>query len=346
MPTGIPVSVEDQEIMVKAYMTGATLVEASALIGRTHRSCSLALSKRNLSRREQTDAQRTYALNDRFFRNINTEEKSYWLGFIAADGCVMNNALAINLSIVDREHLCKFMRSLDSEVPVFDYIANGRRMCRASISSTRIVDDLRRVGIHPRKTFSVKPWVGSPSLMKHYWRGAFDGDGALFKTKRNSNYKNKSYEADHWSVEFAGNLEMAAGFALFIEGAIGCHKEPTPMSSIFRVRYGGIDLPQQVTAALYQDSAVFLDRKKILADELAAITPNQRWLGGITPDELRRLFDIHGSREAVAAHLKCSVSALLLLRRRLGVFRDGRETRFKKFKSYLSDNSKTPALSS
>lgn len=31
---------------------------------------------------------RPYAVNQDYFATIDTEEKAYWLGFIAADGCV------------------------------------------------------------------------------------------------------------------------------------------------------------------------------------------------------------------------------------------------------------------
>ena len=45
-------------------------------------------------------------LNKEYFKNIDTEEKAYWLGFIAADGCVYKmsknaHRLQINLSYKD-----------------------------------------------------------------------------------------------------------------------------------------------------------------------------------------------------------------------------------------------------
>ena len=32
-----------------------------------------------------------YSLNERYFKNIDSGNKAYWLGFLAADGCVSNN---------------------------------------------------------------------------------------------------------------------------------------------------------------------------------------------------------------------------------------------------------------
>lgn len=48
-----------------------------------------------------------------YFDEINDEKKAYWLGFIAADGCLKNNKLAI--SSKDEEVIDKFKKDLQSE---------------------------------------------------------------------------------------------------------------------------------------------------------------------------------------------------------------------------------------
>ena len=58
---------------------------------------------------------RKYALNEAFFEIIDSEEKAYWLGFIAADGCVYRRTLSINLNIKDKAHLEKLIAILNSE---------------------------------------------------------------------------------------------------------------------------------------------------------------------------------------------------------------------------------------
>src|SRR5690606_24292057 len=56
-----------------------------------------------------------YAQDNDFFKNIDTEEKAYWLGFLYADGYItQNNQLRINLSIEDENHLLKFYNSINS----------------------------------------------------------------------------------------------------------------------------------------------------------------------------------------------------------------------------------------
>lgn len=41
---------------------------------------------------------RKYNYNDNYFENIDTEEKAYWLGFIAADGSIVNNNRALEIT--------------------------------------------------------------------------------------------------------------------------------------------------------------------------------------------------------------------------------------------------------
>ena len=59
-----------------------------------------------------------YKYNKQYFRNIDTSEKAYWLGFIYADGYVIYNKqqrnyeFGIKLKKSDQEHLRKLNKSL------------------------------------------------------------------------------------------------------------------------------------------------------------------------------------------------------------------------------------------
>jgi hypothetical protein len=65
-----------------------------------------------------------YKANYRKFQNVDSAEKAYWLGFIAADGCVYtrekNATIRIALSQKDKEHLKKFVNFMESNVVVQD----------------------------------------------------------------------------------------------------------------------------------------------------------------------------------------------------------------------------------
>lgn len=67
-----------------------------------------------------------YYADYRIFSEIDSAEKAYWLGFIAADGYVYirdrNATVGINLSRQDKSHLEKFKTFMNSNVNIVDHI--------------------------------------------------------------------------------------------------------------------------------------------------------------------------------------------------------------------------------
>ena len=66
-----------------------------------------------------------HAMNDYFFSDINTEEKAYWLGFMAADGSVNKTGIVINLKDIGTNHLEKFKETIESTVNITIHKNNG-----------------------------------------------------------------------------------------------------------------------------------------------------------------------------------------------------------------------------
>jgi len=132
---------------------------------------------------------RHFITNPDFF-NIMTPENSYWGGFIAADGCVSRNALEIELSIIDAEHLktiCKFVGRDDSLFFRKRY-RNGKIFEYASVSvlSAKIIEDLfKNFNIVPCKSLILQPPDLPRCLRRHFIRGYFDGDGSIGWHKHN-----------------------------------------------------------------------------------------------------------------------------------------------------------------
>lgn len=67
-----------------------------------------------------------YRADYRKFKIIDSAEKAYWLGFIAADGCVYvretNSTIRIQLNAIDKKHLEKFKKFMNSNVNIIDII--------------------------------------------------------------------------------------------------------------------------------------------------------------------------------------------------------------------------------
>ncbi|QWS05246.1 hypothetical protein [Limosilactobacillus reuteri] len=143
-----------------------------------------------------------YSFNVSYFNTIDTPEKAYWLGFIAADGCIIDTTskkgsqkrLKIALQKSDNEHLKKFRECINGNHPItYHESVNEKRNicseeCQIVIYSASMVEDLERLGLYPRKTYSL-PFPTeeqvSIKLMPHYIRGFVDGDGAFTSRIRN-----------------------------------------------------------------------------------------------------------------------------------------------------------------
>ena len=132
-----------------------------------------------------------YHFNENFFHEINTPEKAYYLGLIAADGCVYEekvlrkqNRLRISLQKEDEKILWRFSEALESTKPLYytEHTGAGRNTTTATIEivSNQLVKDLAQWNIVPRKTYGFITPDMPKELYSHYFRGYFDGDGSIF----------------------------------------------------------------------------------------------------------------------------------------------------------------------
>lgn len=203
------------------------------------------------------------------FNTIDCEEAAYWLGFIAADGCVTTDGkrdyLVVVLAEEDEEHLRTLATWLKAKVwgpyPSRGFGEGGQNHFRMHCFSQEIVDGLARWGVGPRKTWTVRPPELPVELMCHYWRGVFDGDGWIsFKKNINGG-----------EVGLVGNEYMAQGFANFLEAATGRPFGVYPNRSAWRCQVGGVTKPQAAMRILYDNSTVYLPRKKVAVERLLAM---------------------------------------------------------------------------
>jgi hypothetical protein len=142
--------------------------------------------------------------NNNFFTNIDSEIKSYLLGYIIADGCISiepkkrNNIiysyskrLSIGVSIDDEEiiKLLQFYISPKSKIKKFHNAKgalNRKESLSIRFSSSQIVDDLIKMNIKPNKTYHqdfIFDFNNIPKeYVNHFIRGFFDGDGCINKS--------------------------------------------------------------------------------------------------------------------------------------------------------------------
>jgi len=127
------------------------------------------------------------------------------LGYIAADGCVMNykNKPYFNLPSIDKETLEKVKRAMDSEHPIHIQSKPGVRYFQTDgkyhycsntqyqflVSRRTIVEDLIKLGITPRKSNTLQMPPVPQKYLRHFIRGYMDGDGFISRTRNETKYK-------------------------------------------------------------------------------------------------------------------------------------------------------------
>ena len=205
-----------------------------------------------------------------FFDIVDTEEKAYWLGFIYADGWVTldnedRGCLRIELQQNDIEHLKKFNKSIKGNIEVKTRMSNashidGREiksypMCYIRLFSEKIVHDLNKYGVHPKKTYDLMFSENIPDeLVRHVIRGYFDGDGCITK----QNHKNgKQYVKCDFSCKSI-NMLIKLREILYnndIKSYI-CQDKGN-----YRLYIGGLNNVDKFLNFIYKDSTIYLQRK-------------------------------------------------------------------------------------
>lgn len=188
---------------------------------------------------------RKYAMNQRFLAEIDTEDKAYVLGFIAADGTVLRDGweMRIKLRTIDRDILDRIKVLFDYTGPVTTHGLD----CKLSLYSVDLVADLARYGIVPCKTLTL-PWPTLPAaLIPAYMRGFFDGDGTVRRQAR----------------FVCGSRAFVEGFVAWYTGTYGHAPYVCAESGIhtkWRVVFNRRDAA--FVHAMYKDATLCLKRKQ------------------------------------------------------------------------------------
>lgn len=131
--------------------------------------------------------------NDTYFSKIDTGNKAYWLGFIYADGWIINRPndriyeLAIELQQGDAYILENLSEELGGAHPVTHHhnhkTFNGYKYetdsARLRIYSKRIVNDLISLGVVENKT-NASQYPKCDVFVSDFIRGYLDGDGCIY----------------------------------------------------------------------------------------------------------------------------------------------------------------------
>lgn len=269
---------EDQDTIAECYYT-KTSTELAKLYNVSPSSIHKIWRERGLRGKDN----RRYYCNFDYFEKIDTVNKAYFLGFIAADGCVYRRKkgekaqglLSICINADDIEIIEKFKEDIGSNQPIIIGKQRGNIQPTATlaISSNKLVDDLARYGIIPRKTWVYTPEGVPENLIHHFIRGYFDGDGSVYKAVKS---KNRDALCNYLAC-FVGNFSTMK----FIQEVLAANGVHIPIKEDKRVYKGGrfyelktcnVNATYNLLSYLYKSDTVFcLARKKKLADEFITL---------------------------------------------------------------------------
>ena len=198
-----------------------------------------------------------YLCDESFFEKINSHEKAYWFGFIAADGNIYNGKLQISLNKKDGTHLNKFCKRINYNGPIYD----DRNQKRLMICRKKITEDLKSLGLIENKTLKINNEIFNlipKEFLSSALHGYFDGDGCFSITQKK-----------YLTFSLLGNLEFLQFFKNFLkENNIECSeikKDKRTKQTYFIYTRITKDKAEKFKAIFYNNnfsSKDFLDRKK------------------------------------------------------------------------------------
>lgn len=242
------------EQIVHLYEEGKTPIEIAELLGCTHSNIVRRLHKYGIKNtkdyaRVRHNRKGRHAVDLSFFKDINTEEKAYFLGIMMSDGSVHKNGFYLKLK--DEDIVVKFKSVLRSdsqiihyEKPFYNYVLQ--------IYSQEMAEDLIKLGCVPNKTKILQFPPIPKELYSHFIRGYMDGDGCIRVGKtRSTDY------FDITSASYTFLLQLKEILTPYTSH-IGISKEKK--YDVWHLRCGG----KQVKFLLdwiYKDGTVYMQRK-------------------------------------------------------------------------------------
>jgi hypothetical protein len=257
---------EEEKNIIETYLFRRHLGEV-----RRKFKTSVKLIKEVLEKNNIPVSLRKQPLDIEYFKNIDSSEKAYWLGFIVADGCIHKTKYKLSFCVKDPDILYKFKEAIGAGSPVgHTFVFDSRtqkeyEQYNLQINSKEFCRYIKNHGVDENKSkIFTFPQI-QEKFYSHFMRGLLDGDGYIM-VKYSAKRKNKTIRAGMLStpecIEFI--------WAYLVE------KLGFPFQAIVNTKWGYINAISIQKDALkflnwlYQDSteATRLDRKYKLYQEL------------------------------------------------------------------------------
>ena len=219
-----------------------------------------------------------YLFNYDFFQDIDNEHKAYWLGFLCADGCILDMKLKsgkkipqtvqISISVNDIELIYKFMNDIGLEKEIYIGEAKNKKSttkyAKLCAGSNKMCEDLISHGCTQRKSCTLKFPDIEDCLVRHFIRGYFDGDGSVYFCERfqYDKRRGKEYLNQHFVCNFQGTYDFLSKLRFILEESnIKCGKIRKGHGNIYTFEFSSRESVTSFYHYIYDGATVYLNRK-------------------------------------------------------------------------------------
>lgn len=210
---------------------------------------------------------RKHNLDENYFKEIDSEEKAYWLGFIWADGGLSKTAKRCSdynrLTLAQHEsriaHLEKFRKAINTNYAIKPQPKN---IVSIDINSIPFCNNLIKLGYGKKEHRTNIPKMPK-QLISHFIRGYFDGDGCLSIYEQIIN--KYVIHRQEWSL--TGNSEFLNNIAEILQNEVGVSstvkiKTYKRTDKAVTLRYGKIADIANLYHYLYDNASIYLNEKR------------------------------------------------------------------------------------
>jgi hypothetical protein len=197
-------------------------------------------------------------VNEDYFKEIDSDEKAYWLGFIYADGNIYKNIFGLEIQERDSNHLKKFRRALNYTGKITKRYVGMNLYCRLNFSRKNFVNNLRKYGLCDNKSFKILYPTNIPKeFNRSFIRGVFDGDGCICIGKNKNIVWKITSGSENFLLHCKNIIEKETGINLKIYNRI----RKSPRKVLYDLSCFSKKIIKHIKDYLYNNSSVFLERK-------------------------------------------------------------------------------------
>lgn len=239
---------------------------------------SVADTLRKYGRTSEAQNKEERHINSNIFDFIDTEEKAYWLGMMFTDGWITrkkgkSKQIGLSLEKEDKKVIEDFRKFLGAEQYRITYKSHPKKDGSLSesyqfvITSDNLYNALTTYGITSNKSQDAAPKVEMipRDLQKHFWRGAFDGDGSFFFGSQGNLIFNFIGTND-FAYKFQAYLYHNNLIKRFYSMEAHRHSKDYRGDSLLIFDIGLKEDVYRVTKHLYEGATIYMERKSKFLD--------------------------------------------------------------------------------